>query len=218
MGGLRKYMPITYWTALIGSLALIGFPGSAGFFSKDALIEAVKASHWYGQGTIYWIAYLSVMLGVFVTAVYTFRMFFLVFHGKERMDKEICSQVHETSWVITGPLILLAIPSAVIGWITIGPVLFGDFFGASIVVMERHDVLAEIGRNFHGSWSFIVHAFQHSPSVYLAAAGAGTCAPPHRQWHRCRRWSAHRWCWMGTGAPRPWARAAPRCRTPARAA
>jgi NADH-quinone oxidoreductase subunit L len=174
MGGLRKYMPITYWTALIGSLALIGFPGSAGFFSKDALIEAVKISHWHGQGAIYWIAYLSVMLGVFVTAVYTFRMFFLVFHGKERMDKKICSQVHETSWVITGPLILLAIPSAVIGWITIGPVLFGDFFGASIVVAERHDVLTQIGRNFHGSWNFIVHAFQHSPSIYLAAAGAGT--------------------------------------------
>ena len=173
MGGLRKYMPITYWTALIGSLALIGFPGSAGFFSKDALIEAVKESHWHGQGAIYWIAYLSVMLGVFVTAVYTFRMFFLVFHGKERMDKKIRPQVHETSWVVTGPLILLAIPSAVIGWITIGPVLFGDFFGASIVVVERHDVLAEIGSNFHGSWNFIVHAFQHSPSVYLAAAGAG---------------------------------------------
>jgi NADH-quinone oxidoreductase subunit L len=173
MGGLRKYMPITYWTALIGSLALIGFPGSAGFFSKDALIEAVKESHWYGQGVIYWIAYLSVMLGVFVTAVYTFRMFFLVFHGKERMDKKIRSQVHETPWVVTGPLILLAIPSAVIGWITIGPVLFGDFFGASIVVVERHDVLTEIGRNFHGSWNFIVYALQHSPSIYLAAAGAG---------------------------------------------
>ena len=173
MGGLRKYMPITYWTALIGSLALIGFPGTAGFFSKDALIEAVKESHWYGQGVIYWIAYLSVMLGVFVTAVYTFRMFFLVFHGKERMDKKIRSQVHEMPWVVTGPLILLAIPSAVIGWITIGPVLFGDFFGASIVVAEQHDVLTEIGRNFHGSWNFIVHALQHSPSVYLAAAGAG---------------------------------------------
>ena len=88
MGGLKKYLPITYWTSLIGSLALIGFPGSSGFFSKDALIEAVKHSHWQGQGAIYWIAYLSVLLGVFVTALYSFRMFFLVFHGKERMDKK----------------------------------------------------------------------------------------------------------------------------------
>jgi NADH-quinone oxidoreductase subunit L len=174
MGGLRKYMPITYWTALVGALALIGFPGSAGFFSKDALIEAVRESHWHGQGAIYWIAYLSVLLGVFVTALYTFRMIFLVFHGQERMDEKTRSHVHETPWVVTGPLILLAIPSAVIGWITIGPVLFGDFFGASIAVAERHDVLGEIGETFHGSWSFILHAMQHSPAVYLAAAGAGT--------------------------------------------
>jgi len=174
MGGLRKYMPITYWTALIGSLALIGFPGTAGFFSKDALIEAVKESHWQGQGAVYWIAYLSVMLGVFVTALYTFRMFFLVFHGKERMNKKTRSLVHETPLVVTGPLVLLAIPSAVIGWFTIGPVLFGDFFGASIAVAERHDVLAAIGKNFHGSWEFILHAFRHSAAVYLAAAGAAT--------------------------------------------
>ena len=96
MGGLRKYMPITYWTALIGSLALIGFPGSSGFFSKDLLIEAVKDSHWHGQGAVYWIAYLSVLLGVFVTALYSFRMFFLVFHGEERMDAETKSHLHET--------------------------------------------------------------------------------------------------------------------------
>jgi NADH-quinone oxidoreductase subunit L len=78
MGGIRKYMPITYWTSLIGSLALIGFPGTAGFFSKDLLIEAVRESHWHGEGAVYWIAYLSVLLGVFVTALYSFRMFFLV--------------------------------------------------------------------------------------------------------------------------------------------
>ncbi len=174
MGGLRKYMPITYWTALFGALALIGFPGTAGFFSKDAIIEAVKESHWQGQGAVYWIAYLSVMLTVFVTALYTFRMFFLVFHGPERMDEKLRSHVHESPWVVTGPLILLAIPSAVIGWFTIGPVLFGDFFGASIAVTERHDVLAEIGRTFHGSWEFILHELQYSPTVYLAAAGAAT--------------------------------------------
>ena len=174
MGGLRKYMPITYWTALVGALALIGFPGTAGFFSKDALIEAVKHSHWLGQGAAYWIAYLSVLLGVFVTALYTFRMFFLVFHGEERMDKETQSHLHETPWVVTGPLIMLAIPAAVIGWFTIEPILFGDFFGNAIVVTHAHDVLAEIGASFHGSAEFVLHAMQ-GPVVYLAAAGA-VCA------------------------------------------
>jgi NADH-quinone oxidoreductase subunit L len=170
MGGLRKYMPITYWTTLVGSLALIGFPGTAGFFSKDALIEAVKDSHWHGQGAIYWVAYLSVLLGVFVTALYSFRMFFLVFHGKERMDRETKSHLHETPAVVTVPLVLLAIPSAVIGWIAIEPVLFGGFFGESIQVLQRHDVLAELGTAFHGSAQFIVHALQ-GPAVYLATAG-----------------------------------------------
>jgi NADH-quinone oxidoreductase subunit L len=173
MGGLRKYMPITYWTSLVGTLALVGFPASSGFFSKDALIEAVKHSHWQGQGAVYWIAYLSVLLGVFVTALYSFRLFFLVFHGEERMDKETKSHVHETSWVVTGPLILLAIPSAVIGWFTIGPVLFGDYFGDSIVVSSAHDVLGHIGETFHGSAAFFVHAFQ-SPAIYLAAFGSLT--------------------------------------------
>jgi NADH-quinone oxidoreductase subunit L len=155
MGGLKKYMPITYWTALVGSLALIGFPGSSGFFSKDALIEAVKDSHWQGQGAVYWMAYLSVLLGVFVTALYSFRMFFLVFHGEERMDKETKSHLQETPWVVTGPLIALAIPAAIIGWFTIGPILFGDFFGGSIVVAGNHDVLAHLGESFHGSANFL---------------------------------------------------------------
>jgi NADH-quinone oxidoreductase subunit L len=173
MGGLRKYMPITYWTALVGSLALIGFPGTSGFFSKDALIEAVRESHWQGQGLIYWIAYLSVLLGVFVTALYTFRMFFLVFHGEERTDRKTRSHLHETPAVVTVPLILLAIPSAVIGWITIEPVLFGGFFGDAIFVSERHDVLAHIGEAFHGSGQFILHSLQ-GPVVWLALAGVGT--------------------------------------------
>ncbi len=173
MGGLRKYMPITYWTALIGTLALIGFPGFSGFFSKDVLIEAVKDSHWLGQGAVYWIAYLSVLLGVFVTALYSFRMFFLVFHGKERMDKETKSHLHETPLVVTGPLILLAIPSAIIGWFTIEPVLFGGFFGDAIVVLENHDVLAHLGESFHGSAAFIQHAMQ-GPAVYLMAGGSLT--------------------------------------------
>ncbi len=174
MGGLRKYMPITYWTAVIGTLALIGFPGSAGFFSKDALIEAVKDSHWHETDLlVYWVAYLSVLLGVFVTALYSFRMFFLVFHGEERMDKETKSHLHETPLVVTAPLILLAIPSAVIGWFTIEPVLFGGFFGDAIRVSHEHDVLAHIGETFHGSAAFITHAMQ-GPAVYLAFAGAFT--------------------------------------------
>ena len=173
MGGLKKYMPITYWTALLGSLALIGFPGTAGFFSKDALIEAVADSHWHGQGAIYWIAYLSVLLGVFVTALYSFRMFFLVFHGKERMDEHTRSHLHETPWVVTVPLILLAIPSVIIGWPTIGPVLFGDYFGDAIQVLPQHDVLGELAHHWHGSWQFILHAMS-GPAVYLAAAGALT--------------------------------------------
>jgi len=174
MGGLKKYLPITYWTALIGSLALIGFPGSSGFFSKDALIEAVKHSHWLGQGPIYWIAYLSVLLGVFVTALYSFRMFFLVFHGKERVDKDVKSHLHETPWVITGPLILLAIPSAVVGWFTIEPVLFGGFFGDAIVVTGAHDVLGRMGEEFHGPMEFLKHSFLAGPVFYLAAAGVFT--------------------------------------------
>ena len=173
MGGLRKYMPITYWTSLIGTLALIGFPGMSGFFSKDALIEAVKHSHWQGQGAIYWIAYLSVLLGVFVTALYSFRMFFMVFHGEERMDRETKSHLHESPWVVTIPLILLAIPSAFIGWFTIGPILFEGYFADSIVVSSAHDVLAHMGESFHGSATFVMHALQN-PAVYLMALGAVT--------------------------------------------
>ena len=173
MGGLRKYMPVTYLTALIGSLALIGFPGSSGFFSKDLLIEAVKESHWHGQGAVYWISYLSVLLGVFVTALYSFRMFFLVFHGEERMDEETRSHVHETPLVVTVPLVLLAIPSAVIGWITVEPVLFANYFGDAIVVSSAHDVLARMGEAFHGSLALFMHSVQ-TPVFWLAAGGVVT--------------------------------------------
>jgi hypothetical protein len=154
MGGLRKYMPVTYWTALVGALALIGFPGFSGFFSKDALIEAVRDSHWTGE--VYWIAYLSVVLGVFVTGLYTFRWFFKVFHGEERLDKEIKSHVKESPLVVTVPLIMLAIPAAIIGWFTIGPVLFGGFFGDSIIVTQDHDVLAHLGESFRSSGGFLL--------------------------------------------------------------
>jgi len=170
MGGLRKYLPITYWASLVGTLALIGFPGSSGFFSKDLLIEAVKDSHWQGQGAVYWIAYLSVLLGVFVTALYSFRMFFLVFHGKERISEETRSHLHETPSVVTVPLILLAIPSAFIGWFTVGPVLFGNYFGDAIVVSESRDVIARLADNWHGSLGLFTHAVK-TPVFWLAASG-----------------------------------------------
>lgn len=166
MGGLRRYMPITYWTSLVGSLALIGFPGFSGFFSKDAIIESVHHSSLPGAGFAYW----AVLIGVFVTALYTFRMFFMVFHGRERMDEHTRAHVHETPAVVTVPLILLAIPSLVIGALTIGPLLFGGWFGDAIVVRPEHDVLATLGADYHGVWSFMVHGMLQPPFV-LAMLG-----------------------------------------------
>jgi len=166
MGGLKKYLPITYWVSLIGSLALIGFPGFSGFFSKDAIIEAVHHSSLPGSG----FAYLMVLLGVFVTAFYSFRMFFLVFHGKERFDEHTRSHLHEPPKVITVPLILLAIPSVFIGWFTIDPLLFSGFFENSLTIFSVHDGVAEVGQTFHGSFSFVLHGFT-GLAVYLAAAG-----------------------------------------------
>ena len=166
MGGLRKYLPITYATSLIGSLALIGFPGFSGFFSKDALIEAVGESHLNGAG----YAYFCVLAGVFVTALYSFRMIFMTFHGPERMDQHTREHLHESPWVVTVPLILLAIPSVLIGWVTVGPLLFGGYFDGAIVVAPEHDVLKEMGANFEGPVQFILEAFR-APALYLAAAG-----------------------------------------------
>jgi len=166
MGGLRKYMPITYWTCLVGALALIGFPGFSGFFSKDALIEAVHESHIPGAG----YAYFCVIVGVFVTAFYSFRLVFLTFHGKERMDHHTREHLHESPWVVTLPLILLAIPSIVIGWPEIGPLLFGNYFQGAIYVAPPHDVLGHLGEEFHGPGDFLLHGLQ-GPAVWLAAAG-----------------------------------------------
>ena len=168
MGGLRKYMPITYWTALIGTLALVGFPGFSGFFSKDALIEAVHASTTFGAGFAYW----CVLLGVFVTALYSFRLLFLVFHGEERIDAEAKAHLHESPAVVWAPLVALAIPSVAIGWFTIEPLLFGEFFADSLVVLGEHDVLHEVGEEFEGPAAFVLHAFSASPAIYLALAGA----------------------------------------------
>jgi NADH-quinone oxidoreductase subunit L len=166
MGGLKKYMPITYWTALIGSIALIAVPGTSGFFSKDALIEAVHESHLSMAPYAYW----CVLLGVFVTAFYTFRLVFMTFHGQERFHADEHHKPHESPWVVTVPLILLAIPSLVIGWITIQPVLFGGYFGNAISVLPAHDVLGHVKEEFHGPAIFVLHAFMGVP-VYLAAAG-----------------------------------------------
>ncbi len=170
MGGLKKYMPITYWTALIGSLALIGFPGFAGFFSKDAIIEAAHHAYQAGRGGA-GFAYYSVLIGVFITALYSFRMFFLVFHGKERMDEHTRKHLHETPAVITLPLILLAIPSVFIGWLTIKPLLFNDFFGNAIWVTEAHQIFE--AAEYHGVLAFIEHGMMQLP-FWLAMAGLAT--------------------------------------------
>ena len=169
MGGIRKYMPITYWTSLIGSLALIGFPGTAGFFSKDAIIEAVHEATIPGAS----FAYFAVVAGVFVTALYSFRMFFLVFHGKERMDSHTREHLHESPAVVWIPLVLLAIPSLLSGAVAIDPLLFSGWFGNAIVVDEGHNVLAEIGQDFHGSLQFILHGVMGLPFI-LAMAGVAT--------------------------------------------
>jgi NADH-quinone oxidoreductase subunit L len=169
MGGLKKYMPITYWTCLVGCLALIGFPGTAGFFSKDSLIDAVGASHRAFSG----YAYFCVVSGVFITALYTFRMFIMTFLGKERMDHHTQEHLHESPWVVTVPLILLAIPSALIGWFTVQPVLFGDFFAGAIHVAPANNVLERVGEEFHGSAAFVLSALMQWP-VWLAALGVLT--------------------------------------------
>jgi NADH-quinone oxidoreductase subunit L len=187
MGGLRKYMPITWLTSLIGSLSLIGTPFFSGFYSKDSIIEAVHNVHIAGAG----FANFAVLAGVFVTAFYSFRMYFMVFHGEERFGKPHHDhqdhrhdehgdephhglapgeKPHEAPWVVTLPLILLAIPSVVIGYITIEPMLFGDFFKGVIFVSESHPAMAELAGEFHGALAMGLHGFTSLPFV-LAVAG-----------------------------------------------
>jgi NADH-quinone oxidoreductase subunit L len=187
MGGLRKYMPITWITSLIGSLALIGTPFLSGFYSKDSIIEAVKFSHLAGSG----FAYFAVTAGVFVTAFYSFRMYFLVFHGKERFrnahhshDHEAGKEddhghghhevhvPHESSWVVTLPLILLAIPSVFIGYLTIEPLMFANWFGYAVHVDEAHGSMQEMAHHFHGASAMALHALSTLP-FWLAVAGVG---------------------------------------------
>jgi len=180
MGGLRKYMPITWLTSLIGSLALIGTPFFSGFYSKDEIIVAVHASTLPAAG----FAYFAVLAGVFVTAFYSFRLYFLVFHGKERFDQNPDThhghghdahgghhKPHETPWVVTVPLVLLAIPSILIGYLTIGPMLFGDFFNGAIVVNhELHHAMEFLKEEFHGPVQMALHGLTSAP-FWLALAG-----------------------------------------------
>ncbi len=169
MGGLRKRMPVTYWTSLIGALALIGTPFFSGFYSKDTLIDAVADSHRFGAGYAYW----CVLLGVFVTALYTFRMIFLTFHGPERLDHHAQEHFHDVGWNMKGPLVALAIPSLVIGFLTEQSVLFGGYFSDSIRVLESDDVVAEVAREWHGPVEFALHSFLGF-APWLAAAGVLT--------------------------------------------
>ena len=188
MGGVRKYMPITWITSLLGSLALIGTPLFAGFYSKDSIIEAVHFSKLPGAG----FAHFAVLAGVFVTAFYSFRMYFLVFHGKERYDQnpdahhghhddahhdkhaghhESAHKPHESPWVVTVPLVLLAIPSVVIGFLTIEPMLFGDFFKDAIQVnLAKHPAMAELAKLFHGPAQMALHGLSTAP-FWLALSG-----------------------------------------------
>jgi len=182
MGGVRKYMPITWITSLLGSLALIGTPFFSGFYSKDSIIEAVHESHLAAAG----FANFAVLAGVFVTAFYSFRMYFLVFHGKERYDQNPDAhhghddhghghddhhEPHESPWVVTVPLVLLAIPSVVIGFMAIEPMLYGEFFKDVIFVnAEKHPVMEEMAEMFHGPVAMAVHALSTAP-FWLALGG-----------------------------------------------
>ena len=159
-------MPVTYWTCLIGALALIGTPFFSGFYSKDALIEAVHASHRAGSG----YAYFCVTAGVFVTAFYTFRLVFMTFHGASRLDHHAEETFHDVGWNMKGPLVALAIPSLLIGFFTVVPVLFGGFFGGAIQVLDANNVVAEIGREFPGPAAFALRSVTTLP-LWLAVAG-----------------------------------------------
>ena len=179
MGAVRKYMPITWITSLLGSLALIGTPFFSGFYSKDSIIEAVHESQLAAAG----FANFAVLAGVFVTAFYSFRMYFLVFHGKERYDQNPDAHhgdhhddheshsPHESPWVVTVPLILLAIPSVVIGFMTIQPMLFGEFFKDAIFIdAEKHAGMKTLADAFHGPVAMALHAVSTAP-FWLALAG-----------------------------------------------
>ena len=182
MGGLKKYMKITWLTSLIGSLALIGFPLFSGFYSKDTIIEAVHESKIFGHS----YANFAVLAGVFITAFYSFRMYFLVFHGKERYDElpqdehhhhddhghGHDAKPHESPWVVTVPLILLAIPSVILGYFGIGEIVHGDWFKGVIAVTKEHDTIGVLTKEFHGAMNMAIHGLTSLPFL-LAMLGVG---------------------------------------------
>ena len=170
MGGLRKQMPVTWITAWIGTLALIGFPFFSGFYSKDAIIEVVHESSRFGADVAYW----GVLIGVLITSFYSFRLLYLTFHGKPRYTVDVGAGEHppdgivqhvpkESPLVVTVPLILLAIPSIVIGYFTIGPVLFGGWLSDSLTIFTQNDVVAAVGHHFHGAKAMAMHAVETAP-------------------------------------------------------
>jgi NADH-quinone oxidoreductase subunit L len=170
MGGLRKQMPVTWITAWIGTLALIGFPFMAGFYSKDTIIEAVHASTRFGSSFAYW----AVLLGVIVTSFYSFRLLYMTFHGKPRYTVDVGAGDHppdgvlqhapkESPLVVTVPLVLLAIPSVVIGYLTVQPILFENWMADSLRVLPQNDTVAAVGEHFHGAGAMALHALQTAP-------------------------------------------------------
>ncbi len=169
MGGLRKKLPITYATMLLGTLALMGFPFFSGFYSKDLIIEAVGLSSLPGST----FAYYAVLLSVFVTALYSFRLLFVVFHTQPRMDKETESHVHEPSWVVWLPLVLLAIPSVILGYVLLEPIVMGMFKNSIVINSALHPSMDHIQQHFHGPVSMALHGLMSLP-VFLALAGAVT--------------------------------------------
>jgi NADH-quinone oxidoreductase subunit L len=178
MGGLGKYMPITAVTCWIGGLALVATPFFSGYYSKDSIIEAVGASHRWGASYAYW----CVLLGAYVTSLYTFRLLFMTFHGEERFRHVEAAhdphdehghhavEPHESPWVVTLPLIALAIPSVLVGYFTVGQVLFGSYFGNSIFVLPANNVVGEMARDFHGPAAFALRGFLGAP-FWLTVAG-----------------------------------------------
>jgi NADH-quinone oxidoreductase subunit L len=198
MGGLGKYMPITAVTCWIGGLALVATPFFSGYYSKDSIIEAVGASHRWGASYAYW----CVLLGAYVTSLYTFRLLFMTFHGEERFRNPDAAahgdqaaqtvgheeeeqqpsaagraehghrgaEPHESPWVVTLPLIALAIPSVLVGYFTVGQVLFGSYFGNSIFVLPANNVVGEMARDFHGPAAFALRGFLGAP-FWLTVAG-----------------------------------------------
>lgn len=168
MGGLKSYMPVTYWTMFIAALASAGVPGFSGFFSKDAIIEAVHFANVPGVG----FAYFCVLVTVFVTALYTFRLIFMTFHGQPRMDTHTKEHLHESPWVVTVPLVILAIPTIVAGWF-IGPIVFGDYFDNVIHVLPQHNAIEKLSAEFTGIGGMMVHALSTAP-FWLSTAGIFT--------------------------------------------